>query len=247
MLAAVGFAWKSYAAPAAYRPLGPGDTYLALGDSLAAGFTVGDPAEAYVARIDQALRQLKPGIAVNNLSVPGETSTSFRAYQIPRALAFIAAEGKAGRRISPITIDIGGNDARAVERSDRTARVQAMKHVEENLGVALDQLLRATADRLGRRTVDIVVMSYYNPYGGDLADESSPAYWMVQLNQAISRAATARGVPVADVASAFGGGLAFRYTYVTTGDVHANADGHRVIAQQFWKALAYAGAVPANP
>jgi lysophospholipase L1-like esterase len=246
VLVVAGFVWKSSAVPAVYKPLGPGDTYLALGDSLAAGFTVSTPDEAYVARIAQALRQTRPALKVDNLAVAGETSVSFRAFQLPRALAFIAAERKAGRRVSPITIDIGGNDARNVERSARTARAQAMQHVGDNLGQSLDELLRATRDRLGRRTADIVVMNYYNPYGGDPADENSPAYWTSQLNLAIARAAASRGVPIADVASAFGGGLAYRYTYITTGDIHANADGHRVIAAQFWKALGYPGGLVAR-
>jgi lysophospholipase L1-like esterase len=246
ILVVAGFVWKSNGVPAAYKPLGPGDTYLALGDSLAAGFTVSAPGEAYVARIAQALRQTKPTLKVNNMAVAGETSVSFRALQLPRALAFIAAERKAGRRVSPITIDIGGNDARNVERSGRPARVEAMQRVGDNLGRSLDELLRATRDPLGGRTADIVVMNYYNPYGGDPADASSPAYWTAQLNLAIARAAAARGVPVANVASAFDGGLAYRYTYITTGDIHANADGHRVIAAQFWKALGYPGGLAAR-
>ena len=116
-----------------------------------------------------------------------------------------------------------------------------MKRVGDNLGRALDELLAATRDRSGRRTADLVVMNYYNPYGGDPADETSAAYWTARLNLAIANAAAARAVPVADVATAFGGGRVYRYTYMTTGDIHANADGHRVIAQQFWQALKYPG------
>src|SRR5688500_17219799 len=87
---------RTAAEPTPYAPIGPGDTYLALGDSLAAGFTVGDPAEAYVARIASALRQTAPGMAVRNLAVPGETTGSFRAGQLPRALELIASERAAG-------------------------------------------------------------------------------------------------------------------------------------------------------
>ncbi|CAA9253072.1 MAG: hypothetical protein AVDCRST_MAG26-1979 [uncultured Chloroflexia bacterium] len=239
LLVTAGVLWSPRRQRASYTPLGAGDSYLALGDSLAAGFTVGDPAEAYVARVATRLRSMNPQLVVKNLAVPGETTTSFQARQLPRAIDFLAAERAAGRRVSPITIDIGGNDARAAERGDRAQRLAAMRQVEANLGRALDQLLAATRDRSGRRTADVVVMNYYNPYGGDRADETSPAYWTDQLNQAIARAAAARGVPVADVATPFGGGRAYRYTYITTGDIHANADGHRVIAEQFWKALGY--------
>ena len=234
-----GLVWWATARPGAYAPVGPGDRYLALGDSLAAGSTVGDPTEAYVARIASALRQIEPGLELTNLAVPGETSRSFRARQLPRALEVIASERATGRRVSPITIDIGGNDARAAEGDDRAGREAAIKGVEENLGYALDRLLAATRDRSGKRTADIVVMNYYNPFGGDPTQPDSAAYWSAQLNLAIRRAAEARGVPVADVATAFDGGLAYRYTYITTGDIHANADGHRVIAEQFWRALDY--------
>lgn len=244
LMVAAGLAWRRTAAePSPYAPLGPGDTYLALGDSLAAGFTVGDPREAYVARIGAALRQAAPEITVRNLAVPGETSGSFRAGQLPRALQFIAAEQAAGRRVSPITLDIGGNDARAAERLDLAGRTEAIARIEANLGRSLDELLEATRGRDGKRGADVVVMNYYNPYGGNPADETAPAYWTARLNQAIARAAAARGVPVADVATAFGGGLVYRYTYITAGDLHANADGHRVIAEQFWQALAYPGAL----
>jgi lysophospholipase L1-like esterase len=231
------------ARPAAYVPLGPGASYLALGDSLAAGFTVGDPAEAYVARLATALRALNPATTVTNIAVPGETARSFRSRQLPRALKFIAEERAAGRRVSPITIDIGGNDARTAEREDRATREATIQEIEENLGYALDRLIAATRDRAGRRTADIAVMNYYNPYGGDSTDPDSPAYWAERLNDAIQRAAASRHIPVADVATAFGGGLAYRYTYITTGDIHANADGHRVIAEQFWKALAYSSSL----
>ena len=237
--AGFGMFWRANARPAGYAPLGPGERYLALGDSLAAGFTVGDPAEAYVARLATVLRQIRPDTTVTNLAVPGETSRSLRARQLPRALEWIAQERAAGHRVSPITLDIGGNDARAVERADRSTRETAIREVEQNLGYALDRLLAATRNRAGRRTADIAVMDYYNPYGGDPADPESPAYWTERLNAAIRRAAAVRGVPVADVATAFGGGLVYRYTYITTGDIHANTDGHRVIADQFWRALGY--------
>jgi lysophospholipase L1-like esterase len=113
--------------------------------------------------------------------------------------------------------------------------------VETNLARTLDDLLAATRDRSGKRTADIAVMTYYNPFGGDATDQNSPAYWALQLNEVITRVAAARNIPVADVATAFRGGLAYRYTYIISGDIHANADGHRLIAEQFWKALQYPG------
>jgi lysophospholipase L1-like esterase len=239
--------WQRPRIPVAYAPLGPGDTYLALGDSLAAGWTVGDPSESYVGRIATQLKSSKPDIDIRNLSVPGETSGSFRSGQLQAATEFIRQEQAAGRRVSPITLDIGGNDANAVRGADDATRTRTIKRVQDNLGVILDELLVASRSPSGDRTADVVVMNYYNPYGGDPADQTSPAYWSDQLNQAIARAAADRGIPVADVASEFGGGLAYRYTYIVTGDIHANADGHRVIASEFWEALRYPGTLAQQP
>src|SRR4051794_27427833 len=214
ILLVAGFVWSRTGHYAPYTPLGPGDSYLALGDSLAAGFTVSDPSESYVGRLTTALQRTNPKLTVTNLAIPGETSGSLRAHQLRQAQDFIASEQAAGRRVSPITLDIGANDARAVQRGTRAQKQDALKHVETNLARTLDDLLAATRDRSGKRTADIAVMTYYNPFGGDATDQESPAYWALQLNQVITRVAAARSIPVADVATAFRGGLAFRYTYI---------------------------------
>jgi len=229
---------RSAARGAAYAPTGPGDVYVALGDSLAAGFVVGAPEEAYVARVAQAIRARQP-IEVRNFSVPGETSASLLQRQLPAALAFIEQQRAAGRRVSPITIDIGGNDLLRGRPLDAQGRQQLIAQIERNIGTTLDQLRDATGSLLGAREADIAIMTYYNPFLGDPADPASDAYWSTQLNQAIQRAAEARGVAVADVASAFAGGNVYRYTYITSGDIHANADGHGLIAERFIEALGY--------
>jgi lysophospholipase L1-like esterase len=221
-----------------YAPGGPGDLYLALGDSLAAGFIVDQPEDAYVARIAAAIRQRQP-IELRNLAVPGETSASFLRRQLPQALALIREQRAAGKRVSPITLDIGGNDARMVENASNEERRRAIATIEANIGSALDQLRDATSDAFGRPSADIAIMTYYNPFPGDPANQDSPAYWSAQLNAAIVRAAAQRGVAVANVEQAFAGGNVYRYTYIAAGDVHANSDGHAVIAEQFVRALGY--------
>lgn len=228
---------RTSAGAAAPPPTGPGDIYVALGDSLAAGWITSKPEDAYVARIAASLRQIKP-VELRNFAVPGETSASLLRTQLPQALTYIKQQQAAGKRISPITLDIGGNDARAVERASQQVRQQTIDTIGANIGKALDQLIAATTVR-GQRTADIAIMTYYNPYPGDAADQTTNAYWSAQLNRAIERAAQQRGVKVADVASAFEGGKVYRYTYITTGDVHANSDGHALIAQRFLQALNY--------
>ncbi|MDP9312194.1 MAG: SGNH/GDSL hydrolase family protein [Chloroflexota bacterium] len=229
---------RSGATAGPYRPVGQGDVYVALGDSLAAGFVVSRPEDAYVARIAAALRREAP-IVVRNFAVPGETSTSMLRLQLPQAVAYIKEQQAAGRRVSPITLDIGGNDGRAAERGSEAERQRIIAAVEANIAKALDELIAATTTATGQRTADIAIMTYYNPYPGDPTDRSSLAYWSAQLNAAITRAAQPRGVAVADVAGAFEGGKVYRYTYLASGDVHANSDGHELIAQRFWAALQY--------
>lgn len=239
VLLGAGWYWGRPGATARpYTPTGPGDVYVALGDSLAAGFVVSEPGEAYVARISAALQQQQP-IETRNFAVPGETSGSMLRAQLPEAIAFIKEQLAAGKRVSPITLDIGGNDAMGVQRSSAEERQRVIDAVERNIGTALDQLIAATSTQAGERTADIAIMTYYNPYPGDESDPFSNAYWSLRLNAAIERAAAQRGVAVADVASAFAGGNVYRYTYITSGDVHANPDGHRLIAERFLEALAY--------
>ncbi len=221
-----------------YTPLGPGDVYVALGDSLAAGFTVSQPTDAYVAQIMEELRRTQP-VEVRNFAVPGETSGTLLRRQLPQAIGFIQQRRAEGKRVSPITLDIGGNDARGVEQASDPVRQRTIAAIEANLGAALDELIAATTTQEGQRTADIAVMTYYNPYPGDPSDETTPAYWTAQLNSAITRAALRRGVAVADVATAFEGGKVYRYTYIATGDIHANSDGHQLIAERFLAALGY--------
>ncbi|NJM05569.1 SGNH/GDSL hydrolase family protein [Candidatus Gracilibacteria bacterium] len=217
-----------------YNPQGPGDSYLALGDSLAWGASLDDPAtQSYPALIYAELNAMRP-IDADNLAVPGETSSSFLRRQLPRAITLIEAERAAGRLVSPITLDIGGNDLRAAERASPEERAAVVAAARQNIAVALDQLREAAGD-----AADIAVMTYYNPYGGETNIVNSEAYWVDQLNQAIRAEAAQRGVAVADAFTPFEGGRAFSYTYILLGDIHANAQGHRVIADQFLAALAY--------
>lgn len=228
-------AWQR-AQPRAYTPRGPGDTYLALGDSLAFGLRLDDPAaQSYPALVRAALARSEP-IELVNLAVPGATSSTLLRGQLPRALELIAEQRRAGRRVSPITIDIGGNDLQAVRDGNATERAAAIERLRNNLGRILDQLRAAAPD------ADIAVMTYYNPYGGDPGVEDGEAYWVARMNQAISAEASRRGVAVADGYTALDGGRAYTHTFILLGDIHANAQGHQLLAEAFLAALQY----PAN-
>ncbi|MBA3947439.1 MAG: SGNH/GDSL hydrolase family protein [Herpetosiphonaceae bacterium] len=238
LLGTGGWYWVHASTPPVYTPTGVGDMYLGLGDSLAAGWNA-EPGKGYVERLSTHLQHVNPRLVVRNLAVPGETTASFSGQQLVVALRLIKAQQAAGKRVSPITLTIGGNDAKNAERRPDAERHQVIDRVNKNLNAALDQLLAATRGPSGERTADIVVMTYYNPWGGDPQNTKSPAYWAAELNKAISAAAKSHGVALADGFTPFEDGKAWTLTYITNGDVHANNAGHQILADQFWQALQY--------
>jgi lysophospholipase L1-like esterase len=223
------------AQPQTYAPQGPGDVYLALGDSLAWGFQLDDRSvESYPALVHSELADVT-AISFTSLAFPGETTNSFLNGQLTRAKATIAAARREGLRVSPITLNIGGNDLRNVERAGPERRAEAVATAQRNLARILDELRAAAPD------ADIAVMTYYNPYGGDPSVQNSEAYWVAQLNAAIIAEATQRGITVADAFTPFEGGRAYTHTFILFGDVHANAAGHELMAEAFRDALGYEG------
>lgn len=234
-MGAAGWWYFAPGATRAYAPRGPGQTYLALGDSLAWGFRLADRArESYPALLADRVKQANADTALVNLAVPGETTASLRGGQLRDALALIERERAAGRRVSPITIDIGGNDLQRAAGGNAQQREAALEAARANIAATLDALGRATGG-----DADIAIMAYYNPYGGDPGAPNSEAYWVSQLNAAIGEEAERRGVAVADAYTPFGGGRAYTYTNIVLGDVHANRQGHAVMAEAFWAALKY--------
>jgi lysophospholipase L1-like esterase len=234
LLAGIGGAFWYSGRALAYAPHGPGDLYVALGDSLAWGARLDDQAaQSYPALIHTRLAASQP-IRLANLAVPGETSASIMRGQLPRALALIRDARAKGQRVSPITLDIGGNDLRNVERAGPDVRAATVAAVGRNIAQIINDLRRAAGP-----DADIVVMTYYNPYGGDPAVQGGDAYWVVQLNAAISAAALPRGAAVADAYTPLSGGRAYTHTFILMGDIHANALGHRLLADAFLSALRY--------
>ncbi len=230
--AIVGNSWANR--PQTYTPQGPGEVYLALGDSLPWGFRLDDRQQDSFPGLIVASLGSSASLELVNLAVPGETSSSFVASQLPRALAYLREVRAQGRSVSPITLTIGGNDLIRVERASAPERAEAIQRFQRNLAAALDQLRAAAGAQ-----ADLAVMTYYNPYGGDPALEGSDAYWVERLNQVIRAEAGRRGVAVAEVYTAFVGGREYTHTFALFDDVHANAQGHRLIAETFLQALSY--------
>ncbi|HEX3691923.1 MAG TPA: SGNH/GDSL hydrolase family protein [Solirubrobacteraceae bacterium] len=202
-------------------------TYLALGDSLAFGYQQAkfdellpgeDPAAfdtGYVDDFGRFLVKTHRDAAVVNDGCPGETTDSFiegpckyqlafalhhpyaggpSASQLSDALAYLSANRGT---VSPITLDIGANDALGV--IEGTCKLQSgciqehapalFAHVATNLGTILTDLRGAAP------TANIVVLGLYNPFGSTIAggDELTRA-----LNEVIRGVAGVAGARFAD-------------------------------------------------
>ena len=189
--------------------------YLALGDSLAAGYQPGqgdDPTGGYVGHVRDALQQSAPKTKLVNLGCSGETTTSMveggkcaydEGSQLAQAVEFLHAHA---RFTHLVTLDIGANDvAKCGAQGLPPACVQGgLGSVAANLPVILGQL-RAAAPG-----VRIVVLNYYDPFlaawltgpAGQALAQQSVALLAV-LNGIIAGATGAVGGSVADVAGAF--------------------------------------------
>jgi lysophospholipase L1-like esterase len=266
-----------FAAPvavgAAPRPLleSPQRYYLAVGDSLTYGI---QPAKVdaglppskfnsgFVDVFARGLRALNPKLQVVNLGCPGESTRTFVAggcpwlaggralhnpfhgAQLNAALAFLRAHPN---KVSPITLNLGGNDAEAFSAACKgsfaCARARAPRAMTQ-IASRLESILRRL--RLAAPKADIIVIGVWN---NDIttARRSDPLYRAFDL--ALQKAATSAGAHFADPFPLFDppGSLTRRkaricaYTFICSrGDGHSTDAGYRAIATAVLKASGYA-------
>jgi len=234
--------------------------YVALGDSLAAGFGASDPARtAYVPLLFQYFSrpQAENVRLLRNFSRPGETSDTFiAAGQLELAVTAIE-DPSTDTRV--VTLDIGGNDmlfltdTEPCKSSPGGEACQALISMQlqkfaVNYTMILATLRTALADDPGKET--LFVMTYYNPYGGtgdpyepyadlvllgsDLVIDCSapPGDPRAGLNDLIACIGVEYGAVAADVYTAFDD-HALDLTHIAEGDIHPNDAGHALIAQTF--------------
>ncbi|WP_299441553.1 GDSL-type esterase/lipase family protein [uncultured Phycicoccus sp.] len=193
-----------------------GRTYLALGDSLAAGYQPGGTElrdSAYPALALSRLDRAGAELTLENLACSGETTDSFldggkcdyaAGSQMAQAEAVLAE--RAGD-VALVSIDLGGNDLlRCVRETavDTACTKQGLAGVAENLPEILDRL-RAAAGQ----DVPVLVLGYYNPWlaasylgeGEGQLDAATSAY--TALDRAITKAATEAGATPVPLTSAF--------------------------------------------
>jgi lysophospholipase L1-like esterase len=192
--------------------------YLAMGDSLAAGYQPGkgdDPTGGYVGGVLDAVRADTAKTKLVNVACSGETVVTMvdggrcayaEGTQLAQAVEFLHAHRRTTRLV---TIDIGANDVqRCVSRSplgiDLVCVRQGLGDVQRLLPQVLAQLHAAAPE------ARIVVVNYYNPFlaayltgasGQALAQQSMAL--QATLNAILAGSAASVGAEVADVATAF--------------------------------------------
>ncbi|WP_377641452.1 SGNH/GDSL hydrolase family protein [Oryzobacter terrae] len=191
--------------------------YVALGDSLAAGYQPGGTElrdSAYPALATSRLAGDGADLRLENLGCSGETTTSLleggkcdfdEGSQIAQAESVLAA---AKGNVGLVTIDIGGNDllrcVRLQTGIDTACVDQGVATVRKNLPTILDRLTTAAGD-----DVPVLVIGYYNPWVAAKAldqpikgvDAAAKAY--TRLSTTIEKAAEGAGATFVGLDEAF--------------------------------------------
>lgn len=250
------------------HPGGPSaHVYLALGDSLAFGysqkrFEENLPEEnpksfetGYANDFARVVRLVEPNLQLVNDGCPGETTESFikgpceyqlkyplhhpyaagpASSQLADALAVIAAHPG---RVSPITIDIGANDALGVVETvcdyNPACIEQHAPALFAQVGGNLDDILsqlRAAAPR-----AQIIVLGLYNPFGTSIEGAGTLT---ADLNEVMASDASAAQARFADPLPVFnpGGSLEAPTICLLTNmcgekpDIHPTDLGYQVLA-----------------
>jgi lysophospholipase L1-like esterase len=202
-------------------------TYLALGDSLAFGYSQAkfnelfptEPASAYdtgyVDDFGHVLRIFQPGVQTINDGCPGETTDSFIKGPCEYGLAFPLHHAYSGgplssqlsdalnvlstsppNAVTPITIDIGANDALGL--IEGTCKLEAkcieehapalFAHVAGNLGLILTDLRGAAPH------AKIIVLGLYNPFGETIPGADALTAKLNELESSVATSVGARFV-----------------------------------------------------
>ncbi len=207
------------AAPATAADPEPGDVegqswYLALGDSLAAGYQpVGDPDHDHKTRAGYAdqlwlmARGSYPNLQLMNLACPGTTTESIRVdyercsyprgSQLDEALAFIDDHRK---ELAFITIDIGFKD---FECDSMECLLPGIAGVQERLPAILEELQAAApgVPIVGMNVYDPLLVLWFDEETRGLSGQSVVAVQLV--NAALEGVFERAGMGVADVEAAF--------------------------------------------
>lgn len=199
--------------------------YLALGDSLAAGYGATPTTQGYVYLLYRSgIFDSTPNIVFSNAGIPGMTSKDVLDYQVPQVIQYLRDFQDA--QTSPqsfITLTVGGNDLLSILNGANPAQVLA--DFQMNLAQILGLLRTSLPD------TKIYISNLYTVPGIPGADAIAFIF-----NSIVAGVAEAYGVPVADVYSAFlgkDGLLLIERHGADLFQVHPTNSGHRAIAEAF--------------
>lgn len=191
-------------------------TYLALGDSLAAGYQPGGTElrdTAYPALTAARLGRGGQELTVENLGCSGETTTTLvkggkcdfaGGSQLVAAERYLAANKGT---VALVTVDIGGNDLLRCAKGltvDSACVTQGLGTVRTNLPVIVKRL-RAAAGA----DVPVLVLGYYNPWlaakylGQGQTQLAAAAAAFTKLDASIAAATKAAGARFVSLDAAF--------------------------------------------
>jgi len=190
--------------------------YMALGDSLVAGYGAVPATQGYVYLLykDGAFDRMTNTL-LSNAGVPGVTSRQVLDHQVPQAIEAF--------RPTVITLTVGGNDLLRILKGADAGQV--LSEFQTNLTLILQNLRTALPN------TRIVVSNLYTVPQIPGADQIVPIF-----NQIVTSVASAFNVPVADVYSAFLGRhglLLIERPGAAADEVHPTNAGYHVMAQAF--------------
>jgi len=228
--------------------------YVAIGDSLAFGVGAPEPhSGGYVPLVHAALqtseRYRERGLELLNFAVPGATSEDLLlpGGQVDSAVDAIRTRredtSSADDNVEIISVNIGGNDLLSLVTPsspcfedvggeaclEQFGRV--LSGLDENLREALRRLREAAPE------AGIYVMDLYNPYSGTGDELEGVADLAVQnLNGVIGAIAADKDLKVR-MASVFQLFRGRGRQWIAADGIHANENGHRVMAEVLLAAI----------
>ena len=206
--------------------------YLALGDSISAGYGAQPATNGFVYQLYQsgAIDGINNTLLCN-LGIPNATSKHVLDYQAPQAGLFFSNTGASYRKV--VTLTVGGNDMmQLIGQTDPVKVQEVLASFGGNLGAILGYLSSSFPD------IQIFVANQYDPRlpvpGG--------SYLVSLLNQTISNVASMfpQSAIVVDLFSAFEGRnglLLIEKKGAGSYQVHPTNAGYRAIAAAFSEAI----------
>lgn len=199
-----------------YWTFGNNTRYMALGDSLAAGYGAMPATQGYVYLIyHSGLFDTITNTLFSNAGVPGATSRHVLDHQVPQAIEAFQP--------TVITITVGGNDLFRIFNGENPSTV--LFEFQTNLTQIFQRL------RTGLPNTRIYINNLYAIPEIPGSEQIVPLF-----NRIVAQVAGAFGVPVADVYSAFLGKeglLLIKRNGADQFEVHPTNVGYRVIAKAF--------------